>query len=135
MYRVSENTKAIETYQQATEKATALPATHPLRLAIALAFGNFQSEVAKDAVVAVAAVKPTFEQAAASESELEGEARRIFAFLKRNIETWSSGTYTPPDSFPPRPQTIILVATPSVELRDGPILEVDTQFGVLFFAR
>lgn len=99
---------ALNAYTQATNNAQALPATHPIRLGLALNFSVFYYEVYQKAYEACAVAKAAFEQAIAEAETLpEGMAQdsgAIMKLLRDNLQLWQESAATQADGTKPPEQ-------------------------------
>jgi len=86
--------KALESYKKATEEASKLMTTHPIRLGLALNFSVFYYEILNQADVACKLAKSAFDAAISDLESLEEEQYRdsatIMQLLRDNLTLWTS---------------------------------------------
>merc|ERR1712178_495630 len=86
--------KAQEAYKEATEKATQLAPTHPIRLGLALNYSVFLYEVQTKTTQACDLAKQAFDDAIAELDTLDEESYKdstlIMQLLRDNLTLWSS---------------------------------------------
>lgn len=86
--------RAQEAYKEATDAASKLTATHPIRLGLALNFSVFYYEIVESPEIACKLAKAAFDGAIAELDALEEEAYRdsaaIMQLLRDNLTLWTS---------------------------------------------
>lgn len=86
--------KALESYKKATDEASKLMTTHPIRLGLALNFSVFYYEILNQADVACKLAKSAFDAAISDLESLEEEQYRdsatIMQLLRDNLTLWTS---------------------------------------------
>merc|ERR1711988_1573535 len=86
--------KAQEAYKEATEKATQLAPTHPIRLGLALNYSVFLYEVQSQTQEACDLAKQAFDDAIAELDTLDEESYKdstlIMQLLRDNLTLWTS---------------------------------------------
>jgi len=91
--------KAEHAYKAASELAGSLPASHPIRLGLALNYSVFQYEISGNKEAACALAKEAFDKAAADESsEFYNDSTPIMQLLRDNLLLWSGGEEDDDDS-------------------------------------
>jgi 14-3-3 protein epsilon len=84
----------LESYKKATEEASKLMTTHPIRLGLALNFSVFYYEILNQADVACKLAKSAFDAAISDLESLEEEQYRdsatIMQLLRDNLTLWTS---------------------------------------------
>ena len=95
--------RAHEAYKKATEKAEALPTTHPIRLGLALNYSVFNFEILNSPEEACKLAKTAFDSAI---SDLEGlddeqykDSATIMQLLRDNLTLWTADA-NPDDGAP-----------------------------------
>jgi len=87
-------TKAEEAYKSATEKASSLAPTHPIRLGLALNYSVFLYEVQTKSQEACELAKQAFDDAIAELDTLDEESYKdstlIMQLLRDNLTLWTS---------------------------------------------
>ena len=93
--------KAQEAYNQATQAANTLKATHPIRLGLALNYSVFYYEIVNSPELACKLAKQAFDSAIAELDSLEEDEYRdsaaIMQLLRDNLTLWTTdmkGQYT-----------------------------------------
>jgi 14-3-3 protein epsilon len=88
--------RAHDAYKKATEKATGLPTTHPIRLGLALNYSVFNFEILNSPEEACKLAKTAFDSAI---SDLEGlddeqykDSATIMQLLRDNLTLWTADT-------------------------------------------
>lgn len=85
---------SLEAYKQATEAASGLPTTHPIRLGLALNYSVFLYEIKKTPDEACALAKAAFDNAIAELDSLGEESYKdstlIMQLLRDNLTLWTS---------------------------------------------
>lgn len=79
---------AQEAYQQATEEATSLSPTHPIRLGLALNFSVYYYEVLGKPESAVSLARAAFNEAKNS-TDVDPDVEPIMQLLKENLMLWT----------------------------------------------
>lgn len=86
--------KGQEAYKKATEKAEALPTTHPSRLGLALNYSVFYYEILNSSEMACKLAKTAFDAAIGDLEHLEDEqykdAATIMQLLRDNLTLWTA---------------------------------------------
>ena len=86
--------QAHECYKKATEKASALPTTHPIRLGLALNYSVFLYEIINSPEQACKLAKTTFDSAIGDLEHLEDEQYKesasIMQLLRDNLTLWTT---------------------------------------------
>jgi len=84
---------ALDSYTKATELAVALPATHPIRLGLALNFSVFYYEILKDTEKGCQLAKTAFDEAVSELEQLDDENYKestlIMQLLRDNLTLWT----------------------------------------------
>merc|ERR1712054_85390 len=86
--------KAQDAYKEATDKATELAPTHPIRLGLALNYSVFLYEVQQKSEEACSLAKQAFDDAIAELDTLDEESYKdstlIMQLLRDNLTLWTS---------------------------------------------
>jgi 14-3-3 protein epsilon len=89
----SQKQAALDAYTKATELAVALPATHPIRLGLALNFSVFYYEILKDTEKGCQLAKTAFDEAVSELEQLDDENYKestlIMQLLRDNLTLWT----------------------------------------------